>query len=277
MALKIYKPCTPGLRGVVSIDRGDLYKGSPEKSLTIGLRKSGGRNNVGRITARNVGGGVKRRYRVVDFKRQKRGVYAVVKRIEYDPNRTAFIALVEYADGVLSYILAPQRLSVGDKIIADENVDIKPGNSMPLKNIPVGTIVHNIEMYSGCGGQLARSAGCYAGLVGKDSGYAQIKLNSGELRVVSGDCYATIGAVSNSDNRNVKLGKAGRARNLGSRPHTRGTAMNPIDHPHGGGNGRTFGKHPTSPTGVPAKGYKTRKNKRTERFIITSRHKAKNR
>ncbi len=211
MALKTYKPSTPGLRGVVSVDKSDLFKGEPVKSLTVGLRKSGGRNNLGRMTARNVGGGAKRRYRLVDFKRMKRDMSATVERLEYDPNRTAFIALIKYVDGTLSYILAPQRLTVGDKVIAGESVDIKPGNAMPLKNIPVGTIVHNVEMQKGAGGQLARSAGCYAGLAGKDSGYAQIKLNSGELRIVSADCYATIGAVSNADNRNVKLGKAGRA------------------------------------------------------------------
>ena len=275
MALKTYKPTTAGLRGLVLIDRSDLYSGKPVKSLTVGLRKTGGRNNMGRLTAVNVGGGVKKRYRLVDFKRLTRDMFATVERIEYDPNRTAFIALIKYEDGTLSYILAPQRLSIGDKIIASENADIKPGNALPLKNIPIGTTIHNIEMKVGSGGQIARAAGCYAGLAGKDAGYAQIKLNSGELRVVSADCYATIGAVSNADNRNVKLGKAGRSRLMGIRPHTRGTAMNPIDHPHGGGNGKTFGKHPVSRTGVKAKGYKTRKNKRTDKFILTTRHKAK--
>jgi len=272
MAMKTFNPITPSLRETSLVDKSELYKGKPVKSLTVGLKKSGGRNNMGHQTNRNMGGGHKRKYRIVDFKRTKRDMLAVVERIEYDPNRTAFIALIKYADGTLSYILAPQKLAVGAKVIAGLNVDIQIGNALPLKNMPMGTIVHNIELNPGQGGKLARSAGCYASLAGKDGGFAQIKMNSGELRVVPGDCYATIGAVSNPDQRNVNLGKAGRNRWLGRRPHVRGTAMNPVDHPHGGGEGRTFGKHPVSPTGQLAKGFRTRTNKRTDKFIIRSRH-----
>ena len=272
MALKTYNPTTPGRRGFVLVDRAGLWKGKPEKSLTEGLRNKGGRNNNGRITARRRGGGHKRRYRIIDFKRLKHDVEATVLRLEYDPNRTAFIALIKYADGDLSYILAPQRLREGDKIISGDTVDIKPGNAMPMQNIPVGTIIHNVEMKVGKGGQIARSAGTYAQIIGKDQGYAQLRLNSGELRMVRAECMATVGAVSNPDQQNIKLGKAGRKRWLGKRPSVRGVAMNPIDHPHGGGEGRTSGgRHPVTPWGKPTKGKKTRSNKKTDRLIMRSR------
>ncbi|QQP88331.1 50S ribosomal protein L2 [Skermanella sp. TT6] len=273
MALKNFRPITPSLRQLVLVDRSELWKGKPVKSLTEGLTKSGGRNNTGRITARRIGGGHKRRYRLIDFKRRKFDQPAVVERLEYDPNRTAFIALVRYEDGELAYILAPQRLKVGDSIVSGERVDVKPGNAMPLKNIPVGTIVHNVELKAGKGGQLARSAGTYVQLVGRDQGYAQLKLASGELRVVRGECLATIGAVSNPDQSNINLGKAGRNRWLGKRPAVRGVAMNPIDHPHGGGEGRTSGgRHPVTPWGKPTKGKKTRNNKKTDGQILRRRH-----
>ena len=272
MALKHFNPVTPSLRGTVLIDRSDLWKGKPVKQLTEGKNKTGGRNNNGRTTSRFRGGGHKQSYRYVDFKRRKFDVLGTVERLEYDPNRTAFIALVKYEDGELAYILAPQRLKVGDNVIAGARVDIKPGNAMPLAAIPVGTIVHNIELKQGAGGKLARSAGTYAQLVGKDAGYAQIKLQSGELRVVRGECMATVGAVSNPDNMNQHIGKAGRARWLGRRPHNRGVVMNPVDHPHGGGEGRTSGgRHPVTPWGKPTKGYKTRVNKRTDGLIIRRR------
>lgn len=274
MALKNFKPRTPGTRQLIITDRKDLWKGSPEKGLTEGKKKSGGRNNKGRVTNRNIGGGHKQRYRVIDWKRNKFGIEGTVERIEYDPNRTAFIALIQYADGEKAYILAPQRLQAGDKVIADEKADVKPGNAMPLKSMPVGTIIYNIEMKPGKGGQLCRSAGTYAQLVGRDQGYAQIKLASGELRVVRQECIASVGAVSNPDHMNTNMGKAGRARWNGKRPHVRGVVMNPVDHPHGGGEGRTSGgRHPVSPTGVPAKGYKTRKNKATDKYIIRRRKK----
>jgi large subunit ribosomal protein L2 len=273
MALKTFKPTTPGRRQLVLVDRSELHKGGPLKALTEGLRSKGGRNNTGRVTARWRGGGHKRRYRIIDFKRNKYDVPATVERLEYDPNRTAFIALVSYADGEKAYIIAPQRLSVGDMVIAGEKVDIKPGNAMPLKNIPVGTIVHNVELKMGKGGQLARSAGTYVQLVGKDQGYAQLRLSSGELRLVRGECIATIGAVSNPDQQNVSLGKAGRNVWLGRRPSVRGVAMNPIDHPHGGGEGRTSGgRHPVTPWGKPTKGKKTRSNKKTDGLIMRRRH-----
>jgi large subunit ribosomal protein L2 len=276
MSLKSYKPTTPGQRQLVLVDRSELWKGKPEKSLTEGLRKQGGRNNMGRITVRFRGGGHKRRYRLIDFKRNKFDVAATVERLEYDPNRTAFIALVKYEDGELRYILAPQRLAVGDQIVASQRADIKPGNALPLKNIPVGTIVHNVELKAGKGGQLARSAGTYVQLVGKDQGYAQLRLASGELRMVRGECLATIGAVSNPDQQNVSLGKAGRTRWLGFRPHVRGVAMNPIDHPHGGGEGRTSGgRHPVTPWGKPTKGKKTRNNKQTDKLIMRRRQQSK--
>ncbi|MCB1531931.1 MAG: 50S ribosomal protein L2 [Alphaproteobacteria bacterium] len=272
MALKKFNPITPGQRTLVQIDRTQLHKGKPEKSLTEGLTKSGGRNNMGRLTARNTGGGHKRRYRVIDWKRTKWDMEATVERIEYDPNRTAFIALIKYTDGELAYILAPQRLNVGDKVVAGAKVDVKPGNAMPLRAMPVGTIIHNIEMKPGKGGQMVRAAGAYAQLVGRDQGYAQIKLTSGELRIVRGECMATVGAVSNPDHMNTNMGKAGRNRWKGRRPHTRGVVMNPVDHPHGGGEGRTSGgRHPVTPTGKPTKGYKTRKNKATDKYIVRRR------
>ena len=273
MALKKFNPTTPGRRGLVLVDRSGLWKGKPERSLTEGLLNKGGRNNNGRITARRRGGGHKRRYRVIDFKRLKYDVEATVERLEYDPNRTAFIALIKYSDGQLSYILAPQRLREGDKVISGGAVDIKPGNAMPMQSIPVGTIIHNIEMKAGKGGQIARSAGTYAQIIGKDQGYAQLRLSSGELRMVRAECMATIGAVSNPDQQNIKLGKAGRNRWLGKRPSVRGVAMNPIDHPHGGGEGRTSGgRHPVTPWGKPTKGKRTRSNKKTDRLIMRRRH-----
>jgi large subunit ribosomal protein L2 len=278
MALKQYKPSTPGQRGLVLVDRSDLHKGKPVKALTEGLTKSGGRNNTGRITARRRGGGHKRTYRMIDFKRTKWDVTATVERLEYDPNRTAFIALIKYEDGEQAYILAPQRLAVGDTVVAGEKVDVKPGNAMPLANMPVGTIIHNIELKAGKGGQMARSAGTYAQIVGRDRGYAQVRLSSGELRIIRGECIATVGAVSNPDNQNTKLAKAGRNRWLGRRPSVRGVAMNPIDHPHGGGEGRTSGgRHPVTPWGKPTKGKKTRSNKATDKFILRSRHERKKR
>jgi large subunit ribosomal protein L2 len=276
MALKTFNPVTPSLRGTVLVARGELWKGKPVKVLTVGKSSSGGRNNHGHITTRFRGGGHKRSYRIVDFRRRKFDVPAVVERLEYDPNRTAFIALIKYADGELSYILAPQRLRAGDQVLSAQRADIKPGNAMPLATIPVGTIVHNVEMKAGAGGKIARAAGQYAQLVGKDAGYAQIKLMSGELRLVRAECMATIGAVSNPDNANIQIGKAGRKRWLGRRPHNRGVVMNPVDHPHGGGEGRTSGgRHPVTPWGKPTKGYKTRGNKRTDHLIIRRRNKGK--
>jgi large subunit ribosomal protein L2 len=276
MALKQFNPVTASLRGTVLIDRSELYKGKPVKGLTEGKNASGGRNNHGRITSRFRGGGHKQSYRTVDFKRRKFDVPATVERLEYDPNRTAFIALIKYQDGELSYIIAPQRLKVGDTVVAAQRADIKPGNAMPLAAIPVGTIIHNIEMKVGAGAKIARAAGNYAQLVGKDAGYAQIKLMSGELRMVRAECMASIGAVSNPDNMNQHIGKAGRSRWLGRRPHNRGVVMNPVDHPHGGGEGRTSGgRHPVTPWGKPTKGYKTRVNKRTDSLIIRRRNKGK--
>lgn len=273
MALKTYKPTSPSKRELVLLDRSALWKGKPVKSLTEGVQSRGGRNNAGRITVRHQGGGHKRRYRVIDFKRRKFDVPATVERLEYDPNRTAFIALVRYDDGDLSYILAPQRLAVGDKVVSGEKVDIQPGNAMPLKAIPVGTIVHNVEMKIGKGGQLARSAGTYAQLIGRDGGNAQLRLSSGEVRLVSELCMATIGAVSNPDQQNINLGKAGRKRWMGIRPTVRGVAMNPVDHPLGGGEGRTSGgRHPVSPWGQPTKGYRTRKKKPSDVMIIRRRY-----
>ena len=272
MALKKYKPTTPSLRQLVIVDRTGLWKGKPVKALTRGTKKSGGRNNHGRITSHHMGGGHKQRLRLVDFKRRKFDMPATVERLEYDPNRSAFIALIKYTDGELAYIIAPQRLKAGDEVVSGQRVDIKPGNCMPLANMPVGTIVHNVELKLGKGGQLARSAGTYVQLVGKDAGYAQIKLSSGELRIVPGDCLATVGAVSNPDNQNTVIGKAGRNRWLGRRPVVRGVAMNPVDHPHGGGEGRTSGgRHPVTPWGKPTKGKKTRSNKATDKFIIRRR------
>ena len=273
MALKRYNPTSPGQRGLVLVDRSELHKGRPEKSLVEGLTKSGGRGGGGRIAVRFRGGGAKRLYRKVDFKRRKWDMPATVERLEYDPNRTAFIALIKYADDELAYILAPQRLKAGDQVIASEKVDVKPGNASPLRSLPVGTIIHNVEMKPLKGAQIARSAGAYAQLVGRDAGYAQIRLQSGELRMVPDACMATVGAVSNPDHMNEVIGKAGRNRHKGRRPHVRGVAMNPIDHPHGGGEGKTSGgRHPVTPWGVPTKGKKTRKNQATDRLIIRSRH-----
>src|SRR6476660_7557574 len=261
MALKTYNPTTPGQRQLVMVDRSALYKGKPVKTLAEGKQSSGGRNNTGRV---------------VDFKRTKVDMPATVERLEYDPNRTAFIALVKYTDGSQAYILAPQRLAVGDTVIAGRHVDVKPGNVMPLGNMPIGTIIHNVELKIGKGGQLARSAGTYAQLVGRDQDYVIIRLNSGEQRLVHGRCTGTIGAVSNPDHMNISIGKAGRNRWLGRKPHNRGVSMNPVDHPHGGGEGRTSGgRHPVTPWGKPTKGKKTRSNKSTNKFILISRHKRK--
>ena len=273
MALRKFNPTTPSQRQLVLVDRSELWKGKPEKTLTEGLSSKGGRNNKGRVTVRRRGGGAKKSYRIIDFKRAKHDIEAKVERLEYDPNRTAFIALVKYLDGELRYIIAPQRLSVGDKIISGEKVDIKPGNAMPMKSIPVGTIIHNVELKPGKGAQVARSAGAYAQLVGRDGAMAQVRMQSGEVRLISGDCMATIGAVSNADHMNESIGKAGRNRHKGRRPSVRGVAMNPVDHPHGGGEGRTSGgRHPVTPWGQPTKGRKTRKNKSTNKFILRSRH-----
>ncbi|WDI30990.1 50S ribosomal protein L2 [Hyphococcus flavus] len=273
MALKKFKPTTPGRRQLVLVDKSELWKGKPVKALTEGLTESAGRNNTGRITVRRRGGGAKKTYRCIDFKRRKFDIEAKVERLEYDPNRTGFIALVKYLDGEQAYILAPQRLKAGDKVISGTKVDVKPGNAMPLKSIPVGTIIHNVEMKPGKGGQLARSAGAYAQLVGRDSGMAQVRMQSGEVRLVHGECMATVGAVSNPDHMNQSIGKAGRNRHKGKRPSVRGVVMNPVDHPHGGGEGRTSGgRHPVTPWGKPTKGAKTRKNKATDKFILRSRH-----
>jgi len=273
MALKQYRPTTPGQRQLVLIDRSSLHKGAPVKALTEGQTRHGGRNNTGRVTVRWQGGGHKQRYRIVDFKRKKFDMAANVERLEYDPNRTAFIALIKYKDGVLAYILAPQRLAVGDMVVSGDKVDVKPGNAMKLSAMPIGTIIHNIEMKPGKGGQIARSAGTYAQYLGRDAGYATLRLNSGEVRKVRLDCMATVGAVSNPDHMNEVIGKAGRNVWKGKRPNVRGTAMNPIDHPHGGGEGRTKGgRNPVTPWGKGTKGTKTRKNKRTTKYIVRSRH-----
>jgi large subunit ribosomal protein L2 len=279
MALKTYNPTSPSMRQLVTVDRSELHKGKPVKTLTEGLTSSGGRNNHGRITTRFRGGGHKRTYRLVDFKRRgKWGVPAIVERLEYDPNRTAFIALIKYEDGELAYILAPQRLQAGDKVIAADRVDVKPGNAAPLKAIPVGTIIHNVELKPGAGGQMARSAGAFAQLIGRDGDWSMLRLGSGEIRKVRSECMASVGAVSNPDHQNINYGKAGRMRWKGRRPHNRGVTMNPVDHPHGGGEGRTSGgRHPVSPWGQPTKGHKTRRNKKTDGMIIRSRHLAKTR
>ena len=274
MALKHYNPTTPSQRQLITVDRSELWKGKPVKKLTRGLTKTGGRNNHGRITMWHRGGGHKRTYRIIDFKRRKFDVEATVQRLEYDPNRTAFIALIEYDDGEQAYIIAPQRLSIGDKVLASSRADIKPGNAMPISSIPVGTIIHNVELKPQKGGQLARSAGAYVQLVGRESGYALLRLTSGEVRRVRSECMASIGAVSNPDQKNTNLGKAGRKRWLGRRPVIRGVVMNPIDHPHGGGEGRTSGgRHPVTPWGVPTKGKRTRSNKKTDRLIVRRRRK----
>lgn len=279
MALKNYNPTSPSMRQLVTVDRKELHKGKPVKKLTEGLSSSGGRNNTGRTTTRFRGGGHKRTYRLVDFKRRSKwGVTATVERLEYDPNRTAFIALVKYEDGELAYILAPQRLQAGDKVVAGDRVDVKPGNAAPLKAIPVGTIIHNVELKPGAGGQMARSAGAFAQLIGRDGDWTMLRLGSGEIRKVRSECMASIGAVSNPDHQNINYGKAGRMRWKGRRPHNRGVTMNPVDHPHGGGEGRTSGgRHPVSPWGQPTKGHKTRRNKKTDGMIIRSRHLAKTR
>ena len=285
MALRTYNPTTPSQRQLVTVDRSELWKGRPEKTLTKGKKKTGGRNNYGNITTRHIGGGHKQLYRYIDFKRNRLDVPAKVERIEYDPNRTAFIALIRYessddkasANGKqkkeLSYILAPQKLKVGDVVVAGSEADIKVGNALPLKNIPVGTIIHNVEMKPGKGGQLARSAGSYAQLAGKDAGNAMLRLSSKEVRIVSAECFATIGAVSNPDHQNIKIGSAGKKRWKGVRPTVRGVAMNPVDHPHGGGEGKTSGgRHPVSPWGKPTKGKRTRNNKSTDKMIVRRRY-----
>ena len=278
MPLKSYKPTTPGQRDLVLVDRSELWSGRPEKSLSFGLNKKGGRNNSGRITMRRKGGGAKRLYRLIDFKRNKLDIKGTVERIEYDPNRTAFIALVKYEDGEKAYILAPQRIKVSDTIISSSSSDIKPGNAMPFTGMPIGTIVHNVELKRGKGGQIARAAGSYAQFVGRDGNYAQLRLSSGEMRLVRQECMATVGAVSNPDNSNQNFGKAGRNRNKGIRPSVRGVVMNPIDHPHGGGEGRTSGgRHPVTPWGKPTKGARTRTNKSTDKYILRSRHNRKGR
>lgn len=278
MALKHFNPTSPARRGLILVDRSSLYKGGPVKALTEGKRKTGGRNNKGHVTSRGIGGGHKQRYRIVDFKRRKWDMEAVVTRLEYDPNRTAFIALVTYADEEQAYILAPQRLAVGDKVIAGKKVDVKPGNAMELGQMPVGTIAHNIEMKPGKGGQIARSAGTYVQVVGRDKGMVMVRLNSGEQRYIRSDCMGSVGAVSNPDNANTNFAKAGRNRWRGLRPLTRGVAKNPVDHPHGGGEGRTSGgRHPVTPWGKPTKGARTRHNKSTDNMIIRSRHAKKKR
>jgi large subunit ribosomal protein L2 len=273
MALRTFRPTSPGRRQLVIVDRSELYKGKPVKKLTEGLTKSGGRNNGGRVTAFRHGGGHKRTYRIIDFKRRKWDVPATIERLEYDPNRTAWIALLKYADGDLAYIIAPQRVKVGDTVIASERADVKPGNAMPLRSIPVGTIIHNIEIKPMKGAQMVRSAGSYAQIVGRDAGYAQLRLTSGEVRMVPDGCMATIGAVSNPDNMNEVWGKAGRSIWLGRKPSVRGVAMNPVDHPMGGGEGKTSGgRHPTTPWGKKTRGPKTRKTQASDRLIIRRRH-----
>jgi large subunit ribosomal protein L2 len=272
MAIKRYRPTSAGRRFMTVSTFEEITKSEPEKSLIEPLKKTGGRNNRGRVTSRHIGGGHKRRYRLIDFKRDKRGVPAKVSSVQYDPNRSARIALLTYLDGEKRYILAPKDLKVGDLITAGPDVEVKPGNSLPLGQIPLGTQVHNVELQPGKGGQLARSAGVYAQLMAKEGDYAQLRLPSGEVRKVRQDCYATVGQVGNEDHENVTLGKAGRTRWLGIRPHVRGVAMNPIDHPHGGGEGRTSGgRHPVTPWGLPTKGKKTRSNKRTDQYIVRRR------
>ncbi len=278
MALKSYKPTSPARRGLVLVDKSGLWKGKPIKSLVEGKHKTGGRNNKGHVTSRGIGGGHKQKYRFIDFKRRKWDIEGTVERIEYDPNRTAFIALIKYDDGELNYIICPQRVAVGDKLIAAKKTDTKPGNAMLLSEMPVGTICHNVEMKPGKGGQIARSAGTYVQLVGRDRGMVIVRLNSGEQRYIRGECMGTVGAVSNPDNSNQTLAKAGRNRWRGKKPLTRGVAKNPVDHPHGGGEGRTSGgRHPVTPWGKPTKGARTRKNKQTDRMIIRSRHAKKKR
>jgi large subunit ribosomal protein L2 len=274
MSLKSYKPTTSSQRQLVLVDRSDLWKGRPQKSLTKGLKSSGGRNNLGRVTIRHRGGGHKRLYRFIDFKRVNDGIKATVERIEYDPNRTAYIALLRYSDNKISYILAPQKLEIGDHVFSGVGSEIRVGNALFLKDIPVGTIVHNVELKPGKGGQIARSAGSYVQIIGRDSGYVQLRLASGDIRMVKSECRATIGAVSNPDQKNINLSKAGRNRWLGRRPRVRGVAMNPVDHPHGGGEGKTSGgRHPVTPWGKPTKGKKTRPNKKSSDTLIIRRRK----
>jgi len=274
MALKNYKAITPSLRTLISVDKSELWKGSPMKMLTTKVKEHSGRNNIGHITVRHKSAGHKKSFRVIDFKRDRYDITATVERVEYDPNRTSFICLLKYLDGVYSYIISPHKISIGDKIMSSRDlIDVKIGNCMPLSVIPIGTIVHNIELKPGCGGAVSRSAGTYSQLVGKDGGYGLLKMQSGEIRLFSLECLATVGSVSNLDNKNISLGKAGRSRWLGIRPTVRGVAMNPVDHPHGGGEGKTSGgRHPVSPTGKSAKGKITRKrNKYTNKLIVKSR------
>jgi large subunit ribosomal protein L2 len=278
MALKTFNPTSPARRGLILVDKSALWKGGPVKALTEGKKKTGGRNNKGHVTSRGIAGGHKQSYRFIDFKRRQWDVEGTVERIEYDPNRTAFIALVSYGEGDVKYIIAPQRLAVGDKVIAAKKTDVKPGNAMEIGQVPVGTIVHNVEMKPGKGGQIARSAGTYVQVVGRDRGMVIVRLNSGEQRYIHANCMATVGAVSNPDNANTNLAKAGRNRWKGIRPLTRGVAKNPVDHPHGGGEGRTSGgRHPVTPWGKPTKGARTRSNKSTDKMIIKSRHAKKKR
>ena len=274
MALTVHKPTSPGQRGKVTVKRTGLYKGRPEASLTEKKSKTGGRNNYGRITTRHIGGGHKQKYRIIDFKRNKDDIVAKVERIEYDPNRSAYIALLHYKDGEKRYIIAPKDLKPGMEVVSGTSVGIKVGNALPLDNIPVGTVVHNVEMKPGKGGQIARAAGTSARLVAKEGVYATLRLRSGEMRKVPAKCRATLGTVSKSEHNLEKIGKAGATRWRGVRPTVRGVAMNPVDHPHGGGEGRTSGgRHPVSPWGMPTKGHKTRKNKRTDKFIVRRRDK----
>ncbi len=277
MAIKVYKPVTPGLRGMTGYGFDEITKSKPESSLIVLRKKSSGRNNTGKITVRHRGGGNRRYIRLVDYKRNKLGVPAKVAAIEYDPNRTARLALLVYGDGEKRYIIAPVGLKVGDSVVAGPNVDIRPGNSLPIANIPVGTMIHNIEMKEGRGGQLVRSAGVAAQLLAKEGDYAQIRLPSGEVRLIRQVCYATIGQVGNLDHGNIKLGKAGRKRHMGIRPAVRGTAMSPRDHPHGGGEGRqpVGMPGPKSPWGRPTRGYKTRRNKDTNKYIVRRRNQGK--
>jgi large subunit ribosomal protein L2 len=278
MALKTYNPTSPARRGLILVDKSALWKGGPVKALTEGKHKTGGRNNKGHVTSRGIAGGHKQSYRFIDFKRRQWDVEGTVERIEYDPNRTAFIALISYGEGDVKYIIAPQRLAVGDKVLAAKKTDVKPGNAMEIGQVPVGTIVHNVEMKPGKGGQIARSAGTYVQVVGRDRGMVIVRLNSGEQRYIHANCMATVGAVSNPDNANTNLAKAGRNRWKGIRPLTRGVAKNPVDHPHGGGEGRTSGgRHPVTPWGKPTKGARTRSNKSTDKMIIKSRHAKKKR
>jgi len=274
MAIKTYKPTSAGRRHQTCSTFDEITTSKPEKSLLVTLKKSGGRNSYGRITSRHIGGGHKQKYRLIDFRRDKREIPAKVASIEYDPNRSARIALLNYVDGEKRYILAPNNLKVGDTVLASESADIKPGNALPLRAIPLGTIIHNVELKIGKGGQLTRSAGTFAQLMSKEGKYSLVKLPSGEVRMVLQECYATIGQVGNLDHENVAIGKAGRSRWLGKRPKVRGVAMNPVDHPHGGGEGRTSGgRHPVTPWGIPTKGYKTRTNKSSSRFIVKRRTK----